>query len=102
MNTTMKILNAAKFWPCYKDLGVCNKGNSCAHKCQSIASKLAIFPEAELYTVDSGHRPLPSRADKTGFELLYGRKKRKSIKANGQSNLIFLANWVESRVVLPR
>lgn len=45
MNTTMEILNAAKFWPCYKDLGVCNKGNSCAHKCQSIASKLAIFPE---------------------------------------------------------
>ena len=30
------------------------------------------------------------------------QKKRKNIKAGGQSNLISLANWLESRVVLPK
>lgn len=45
VNATTKILDAAKFWPCCRDPGVCNKDSSCAHKCQSIASKLATFPE---------------------------------------------------------
>ena len=33
---------------------------------------------------------------------IFGRKKGKNIKANGQSNMISLANWPESHVVLPR
>ena len=57
-----------------------------------------------VYTVTTVYIETVAKGGGKNLALSYtlcGRKRRKNIKADGKSNLVSLANWLESRVVCP-